>query len=62
MKTRRLRGEQLRRIDEWYAQPGRFKKPPAKVIAYELGVSRCTVLYAARRKFAYAALGVGDTV
>ncbi len=40
-------------IASWYAQPGRKKKPPKKVVAHLFGVSATTLWKAATGKEGY---------
>ena len=46
----------LRLIDRWFAQPSRNKTPPAKVLAYTLGISLSTLYNAASRRDRYVGI------
>jgi len=46
----------LRLIDRWFAQTQRNKVPPAKVVAYKLGISISTLYNAASRRDRYVGI------
>lgn len=62
MKTGRrpaLTYPKLRQIDAWFSQGVRNKKPPAKTLAAQLGVSIGTIYDAAQRRNGYRDCGRG---
>ena len=53
-RPHKLTYPQIRKIDEWNAQPRRNKKPSLEQLAHQLGVSKTTINVARRRRFGYA--------
>jgi hypothetical protein len=46
----------IRRIDVWRAQPTRFKSPPWKIMAHQMGISIRTLYNVCSRSYGYASV------